>query len=260
MRQCLLHLIRHGQTDWNAQKRLQGHADIALNKVGLAEAELVAQEFAGRRLGGIYSSPLQRAHLTAQIINRSHQHEIKLYEDLKEATYGSMEGMLVDEYYTKCTEILPDFHEMTYQQRLHFKIVEDAESYFEVYKRAKPILDEIIQNHLGEEVAIVTHGGLMRAVIAMIAGSNVRKIHIQNVGYLTLVGDGSKLTIQGHQRITYDARLGFENLDSARQSKIEAPAAERERPFPVGKADEEERFGKVAASPNSQNLSEHRIL
>jgi probable phosphoglycerate mutase len=201
MRQCILHLIRHGQTAWNAEKRLQGHADIALNEAGLAEAELVAQEFAERQLGGIYSSPLQRAHCTAQIINRSHQHEIKLYDGLKEATYGAMEGILVDEYHTKCTQIIPDFHQMTYQERLHFKLVEDAESYFEVYERVKPVLDEIIQNHLGEEVVVVSHGGLMRAVIAMIAGGNVREIHIQNVGYLTLVGDGSKLTIQGHQRI-----------------------------------------------------------
>ena len=200
MRQCILHLIRHGQTAWNAEKRLQGHADIALNEAGLAEAELVAREFADRRLGGVYSSPLQRAHGTAQIINRSHQHEIKLYDGLKEATYGSMEGVLVEEYKRKCTEI-PDFHQMSYQESLHFKLPEDAESYFEIYERVKPVLDEIVQNHLGEEVVVVSHGGLMRAVIAMIAGTHVREVYIQNVGYLTLAGDGSKLTIQGHQRI-----------------------------------------------------------
>ena len=202
MRQSILHLIRHGQTDWNAEKRLQGHADIALNEAGLAEAELVAQEFADRHIGGIYSSPLQRAHRTAQIINRSHQHEIKLYEGLKESTFGSLDGIHVDEYHAKCTEILPDFHEMTYQERLHFKLVEDAESYFEVYARVKPVLDEIIQNHLGQEVIVVAHGGVMQAVFAMIGGGSARKIHIQNVGYLTLVGNESKLTIQGHQRIT----------------------------------------------------------
>jgi broad specificity phosphatase PhoE len=201
MRQCILYLIRHGQTSWNAQKRLQGHTDIALNEAGLAEAELVAQEFAGRRLGGIYSSPLQRAHGTARIINRPHQHEIKLYDGLKESTFGSLDGIHVDEYHAKCTEIIPHFHEMTYQERLHFKLVEDAESYFEVYARVRPVLDDIIQNHLGEEVVVVAHGGVMQAVFAMIGAGSVKKIHIQNVGYLTLVGDGSKLTIQGHQRI-----------------------------------------------------------
>ncbi len=201
MRQCILHLVRHGQTAWNAEKRLQGHVDIALNEVGIVEAEQVAKEFADRRLGGIYSSPLQRAQGTAQIINRNHQHEIKLYEGLKESTYGSMEGILVEDYHRKCTEVIPDFHQMTFQERLHFKLAEDAESYFEVYQRVKPVLDEIIQNHLGEEVVVVSHGGLMRAVIAMIAGSNVREIYIQNGGYLTLACDGSTLIIQDHQRI-----------------------------------------------------------
>ena len=57
----------------------------------------------------------------------------------------------------------------------------------------------------------------------------------------------------------YCDRLVFVNLDSARQSKIEAQAAERGRPFPNGKSDEEDRFGKVAASPNSQNLTERGI-
>ena len=115
MRQCILHLIRHGQTSWNAEKRLQGQADIALNKEGLAEAELVAQEFASRPLSAIYSSPLQRAHLTAQIINHSHQHPIKLYDGFKESTYGSFDGILVEEYQRKCAEIVPDFHQLTYQ-------------------------------------------------------------------------------------------------------------------------------------------------
>ncbi len=201
MRQCILHLVRHGQTAWNAEKRLQGHVDIALNATGLAEAELVAKEFADRTLGGIYSSPLQRAHGTAQIINRSHQHTIKLYDGLKEATYGSLEGILVDDYHLKCEEIHPQFHQLTYQERLHFKLVGDAETDFEVYQRAKPVLDEISQNHLDEEVVVVTHGGLMRAVIAMIAGPHVRDIRIQNVGCLTLVSNGSALHIQNHKRI-----------------------------------------------------------
>jgi broad specificity phosphatase PhoE len=207
MRQCILHLVRHGQTDWNAEKRLQGKIDIALNEVGVAEAELIAKEFENRSLGGIYSSPLQRAQGTAQIINRAHQHEIKLYEALQEATYGSLEGVKVEEYHLKCSEKIASFHDMPYRERLHFKLVDDAESYFEVYQRVRPVLDQIVQNHLGEEVVVVTHGGLMRAVIAMLADIDVRDIQIQNVGYLTLTGDGSKLAIQGHQRIKIEGSV-----------------------------------------------------
>jgi len=201
MGQCILHLIRHGQTAWNAEKRLQGHVDIPLNEVGLDEARNVALEFKGRSLGGIYSSPLQRAHGTAEAINQFHDHHIKFHDALKESTYGSLDGIGIDEYHLRCQKKMDSFHQMSPQERLHFKLVEDAESYFEVYQRVRPVLDQIAQSHLGEEVIVVSHGGLMRAVIAMLAKVHVSDIHIQNTGCLTLVGDGSQLMIQGHRRI-----------------------------------------------------------
>lgn len=205
MRQCILHLIRHGQTDWNAEKRLQGHVDIPLNETGKAEAELVAQEFKDHTLSAIYSSPLQRAHGTAQIINQHHQHEIKTHDALKEATYGSMEGVKIDEYRSKCQEALPSFHQMTLRELLHFKIVPEAESYFEVYQRVKPLLDEITRDHLGEEVLVVSHGKLMGAVIAMLE-TDVTRIQVLNTGCLTLGGDGSHLRIQNHTRINIERK------------------------------------------------------
>ena len=70
-----------------------------------------------------------------------------------------------------------------------------------MYQRAKPVLDEIIQNHLGQEVVVVSHGGLMKAIIAMLVGADVRDVHIPNVGCLTLAGDGSTLSIQSYLRI-----------------------------------------------------------
>ncbi len=203
MRQCILHLIRHGQTDWNVEKRLQGHVDIPLNEAGKAEAQLVAQEFKDRSLSAIYSSPLQRAHGTAQIINQHHQHEIKTYDALKEATYGPMEGLKVDEYRNKCKEALPSFHHLTLRELLHFKLVPEAESYFEVYQRVKPLLDEIIQNHLGEEILIVSHGKLIGAIIAVLE-RDIKGIQVLNTGYLTLLGDGSKIVIHEHKRINIE--------------------------------------------------------
>ncbi len=204
MRQCIMHLIRHGQTAWNAEKRLQGHIDIPLNETGLAEAELIAKEFENRSLSAIYSSPLQRAYGTAQIINRPHQHSIQLNEALKEATYGSIEGLKVDEYHDKCAAQLASFKSMPYRERLHFKLVEDAESYFEVYQRVRPVLDQLIQKHLGEEIIVVSHGGLIRAVMAVLSEIDVRDIQIQNTGCLTLVGDGSVLKIQDYKRIAIE--------------------------------------------------------
>jgi probable phosphoglycerate mutase len=106
MRQCVLHFVRHGQTAWNAERRLQGHADIPLNETGISEAEMVAAEYKGHSFAAVYSSPLKRAYETARIINRLHGHEIKTHDALKEATYGSLEGIHIDDYHKKCAEYL----------------------------------------------------------------------------------------------------------------------------------------------------------
>ncbi|MBS0649147.1 MAG: histidine phosphatase family protein [Verrucomicrobia bacterium] len=201
MRQCILHIIRHGQTDWNAEKRLQGHIDIPLNERGKAEAEIIAEEFKNHALGAIYSSPLQRAHTTAQIINRHHAHDIKTHDALKEATYGPYEGWTVEEYHAKGGETLASLKLRPLRERLHFKIAAEAESYYEVYQRVKPLLDQIIDIHLGEEVLIVSHGRLMGALIAMVAGDDIHDIQIENIGRLTLAGNKSGLVMQGHKRI-----------------------------------------------------------
>lgn len=206
MHQCILHFVRHGQTAWNAERRLQGHVDIPLNETGVSEAELVAQEYENHSFGAVYSSPLKRAHETARIINRHHHHDITIHDALKEATYGSLEGVNIDDYHKKCTEQMAAFHRMTYRERIHFKLVPDAESYFEVYERVKPFLDEIILKHLGEEILIVSHGGLMRAVIAMVADIDVREINIQNGGCLVLTGNGSVISLHDYKRIKIESK------------------------------------------------------
>jgi probable phosphoglycerate mutase len=207
MRQCILHIVRHGQTAWNAERRLQGHADIPLNETGMSEAEMVAVEYKGHSFAAVYSSPLKRAYETARIINRPHGHEIKTHDALKEATYGSLEGIHIDDYQKKCAEHLESFRRMTYRERIHFKLVPDAESYFEIYERVKPFLDEVVANHLGEEILIVSHGGLMRAVIAVVGDIDVREVNIQNGGCLALVGDSSKIGIRDYKRIKIESEL-----------------------------------------------------
>jgi len=207
MSECVLHFVRHGQTAWNAERRLQGHVDIPLNDTGISEAEMVALEYKNHSFAAVYSSPLKRAHETARIINRPHNHAIVTSDALKEATYGSLEGIVIEDYHKKCAEHMATFHQASYQERIHFKLVEDAESYFEVYERVKPFLEEVIQKHLGEEILVVSHGGLMRAVIAMIADIDVREINIQNGGCLALIGNGNKISIRDYKRIKIESRI-----------------------------------------------------
>jgi 2,3-bisphosphoglycerate-dependent phosphoglycerate mutase len=197
MHECIIYLIRHGQTSWNAERRLQGQIDIPLNEAGIAEAHLLAEEFQHHPIAAVYSSPLVRAHETARILNLHHRHDIQIRHDLKEAAYGSLEGFKRDDY----AERLAEFAILDKQERITFKFSHDSESYLEVYERARPVLDEIILNHPGEHVVVVAHGGLMRAVAAIVTGCDVRNVSIQNIGYLKLIGDGVKITLQHHKRV-----------------------------------------------------------
>lgn len=87
-----IYMTRHGQTDWNVQKRVQGKADIELNENGIEQAQLTSEKFKDIEIDLIICSPLKRAKQTAEIINRVTKCEI-IYEDgVSERDFGEFEG------------------------------------------------------------------------------------------------------------------------------------------------------------------------
>src|SRR5437763_16473885 len=94
----MLLLVRHGETDWNAERRWQGHADVPLNEHGRSQAKLLADELAGERaLDAIYVSDLSRARETADIVGTRLGLPVVLARDLREIEVGSREGLTGDE-------------------------------------------------------------------------------------------------------------------------------------------------------------------
>ena len=87
-----LYLIRHGETDWNRQNRLQGNIDVPLNAEGLRMAEVAAERLSSVHFNKIFSSPLSRAFTTAEIICKNQADLIKKDDRLREISFGSGEG------------------------------------------------------------------------------------------------------------------------------------------------------------------------
>ena len=85
--------IRHGETAWNTESRIQGHTDIPLNDTGLWQAERVAQALLGESLQAVYSSDLQRARTTAEAIAQAQQLTLSLDPGLRERHFGHLEGL-----------------------------------------------------------------------------------------------------------------------------------------------------------------------
>ena len=147
----MIYLVRHGQTDWNILKKLQGQRDEILNDNGRMQAENIAKEIEKLGITKIYTSDLKRAVETAEIINKNIGAEIIPDKRLREIDYGDFEGRVVydiTEEEWKIFNSSPD--------KLH------AESNEEVFQRIKSFFNELDDKN--ESILIVTHGGSLRMI------------------------------------------------------------------------------------------------
>jgi len=90
-------LVRHGATDWNQQRRVQGLSNLGLNETGRGQAEALARALKGVKVDAIYTSPLRRAQETARAISRFHQVEVVVLDGLKELDVGEVDGLTYEE-------------------------------------------------------------------------------------------------------------------------------------------------------------------
>ena len=144
-----IYMTRHGQTDWNVQKRVQGKADIELNEKGIEQAQLTSKKFKDIEIDLIICSPLKRAKQTAEIINRVTKCRI-IYEDgVSERDFGEFEGKNKENF---------DFNGY-WSYKKNYKY-EKAENIREFFDRIYRTLDEIIKKYKDKNILIVSHGGV----------------------------------------------------------------------------------------------------
>jgi len=137
-------LVRHGETDWNAEGRLQGHTDRPLSDFGRRQARQLAEALEGEELEAIYSSDLARARETAEIVGERLGLPVELDPDLREKDWGTWEGLTSVE-----------------RDRVEFV----GESTGAHRERILAALRQISERHPGEaRILVVTHGGSMRRV------------------------------------------------------------------------------------------------
>jgi len=165
----MLYIVRHGQTDWNVEKRVLGHADIPLNAVGRAQAAQLQEKLKSIAFDHCFSSDLQRTIETARILTASLSLSIHVDPRLRERNFGVWEGKLFYEFDTLLEQKL-----MT---------VETDEA---VAKRFFAFLHETERKHPGSSILIVTHGGVMRNVLAKQLGISASDIHVENMAFFQL--------------------------------------------------------------------------
>lgn len=145
----MIYLTRHGQTDWNVQKKVMGRCDEPLNETGLKQAEETRDNLMNTKIDIILCSPLQRAKQTAEIINDARNIPI-IYDDrLIERDFGEFEGMQTKDF---------DFDGYwDYYKNEKYNQAENIQNFFE---RIYNFLNDIIEKYQDMNVLIVAHGGV----------------------------------------------------------------------------------------------------
>jgi probable phosphoglycerate mutase len=150
--------IRHGETAWNVDTRLQGHLDIPLNEEGLRQAEHLARALAEREeVNAIYASDLSRAHATAQAIAQAMGHTVSTHMGLRERHFGVFQGRTFGEVESE----LPD-HAWHWRKRTpDWSPPEGGESLLVLRERIVRTVDELAARHAGQQIVLVAHGGVL---------------------------------------------------------------------------------------------------
>jgi probable phosphoglycerate mutase len=149
-------MVRHGETDWNVEKRIQGHIDIALNVAGQAQADATAAGLNGHKFSAAYSSDLDRAWQTAQAIGRRQGLEIRRAPGLRERHYGVLQGLTTAEVAVRYPRAYA--HYLARTPDYTFKT---GESLVDFAARIVAAIESLAAEHVGESLLLVSHGGVL---------------------------------------------------------------------------------------------------
>jgi len=164
--------VRHGETDWNKEKRLQGWQGVPLNEEGRAQATATAAQLKDRNIDLIISSDLQRAHQTAGIIGKTLNTEVVTDPGLRERSYGTFEGKIVSEI----TE------EEWSRLRTHNYNPEQGESLQEMETRIHKTIVGHTKSHRHKNVVIVSHGSALQHLMARLKNSSSGGLNEKKLG------------------------------------------------------------------------------
>lgn len=191
---CTLYIVRHGQTDWNISKTIQGQLDIPLNLTGEKEAHDLREVLNSIQFDAFFSSDLIRAKRTAEILNIDRNLVIETTNALRERLFGVYQGKPMNEAHERLYELLEKYKD-------HPHIIESqVESNEHMVSRAITFIREVSVAYGGKTVLLVSHGGLMRTLLIHLGFCSSIQFPafgaIKNLAYIKLMSDGSEIHVQ----------------------------------------------------------------
>ena len=179
-----IYVVRHGETIWNVEGRIQGRSDPDLSPQGVAQSLTLLEQLKDRPLSAIYTSTLKRSISTAQPIAKFLNLPIQRQPELDEIAFGIMEGVQVSSF----SEELKREWERFKEDRFNYHIP-GAENFTDVANRLRPFKEKILRDHAGQEILIIGHMIVNRFLIGMLLEYPLEEIQRteQHNGFVYLV-------------------------------------------------------------------------
>ncbi|MFH1382635.1 MAG: histidine phosphatase family protein [Chloroflexota bacterium] len=202
-------LTRHGETEWNVGEVFRGRIDIGLNEIGLRQASLLSGYLTDINIEAIYSSPLQRAFKTAELIAQPHHLEVKAAPGLIDFSFGEWQGLHI--------EVVKERYPAAFQEwatRPQRVIIPGGESLSNVRKRTMTLIRKIIAQHTGT-VVLVSHRAVNKVLICALLGlnnSHFWNVRQDNCGLTTFTYDNNRFVLVEHNNTCF--------LQSLRAAKL----------------------------------------
>ena len=194
MKETEIILIRHGETEWNSQLRMQGHSNSALSAVGRGQIQALGKWMKNVSFDHIYSSDSLRARQTAEAITQYSGDTLQFDQRIREKNLGVFEGLTSIE----ARERHPEIYRLFKTGGSNY-VIDEGESTQQVLDRAFEFIEEIRFRHPEQRVVMVTHGGVVRVLMRHILGISIdspSSFLIKNTGIFRLVWNEKWLVSQ----------------------------------------------------------------
>ncbi|HNB47344.1 MAG TPA: histidine phosphatase family protein [Burkholderiaceae bacterium] len=200
--------IRHGETTWNVDSRIQGQLDIGLNDLGRRQAQRAAQQLADEALDAIYSSDLQRAHDTAQALAQHSGVALRADAGLRERRFGVFEGRTFAEIDAEWPELA-----LRWKRREPDFGAPGGETLAEFYARCVATATRLAAAHAGQTIALVTHGGVLDCLYRAATRMELNAPRTWTIGNTSI--NRLLWTPDGFTLVGWGDTQHLENLDAA---------------------------------------------
>jgi len=195
---CTIYLARHGETEWNLKRLLQGHTDSPLTRQGVRQAKSLAKSLRRVNFSAIYSSDSGRAYRTASFVALNQQLTVVATKLLRERYFGRYEGKPWRYFQTQLDRLLQSRQELVNPPDRNPLVDPTIESEDALTSRLILFLRQTSLNHLNQNILIVSHGGSIRTILlhlGYITTDQLSSLLIDNTAYVVIRSDGTEFEV-----------------------------------------------------------------